>query len=113
MTTPLAQLADDFLADCRARGLKLKTINSAYAWALRGVFLPWCGEHGYSEPGQITARVLNRWTSDLHEKGGLRGKLSPHTIATYINSVNRFLVWAGREGEMATSADRWQGVLSR
>ena len=43
--TVLATLADDFLADCRARGLSVRTVE-AYEYPIRHEFLPWCAAQG-------------------------------------------------------------------
>jgi integrase/recombinase XerD len=49
----------------------------------------------------IDARVLGRWTTHLHEHGGRRGRLSPRSIASYVDAINFWLKWAHRQGEAA------------
>ncbi|MDQ6877417.1 MAG: hypothetical protein M3082_06905 [Candidatus Dormibacteraeota bacterium] len=38
----LGSLVEEYLADCRRRGLSPKTVDYAYGYTLRQVFLPWC-----------------------------------------------------------------------
>jgi integrase len=97
-TTSLSRLVDDYLADCRARGLSSKTIKLAYGYPLQHVLLPWCQARDINEPAQLDNRVLNRLTSELLETGGRRGKLSRYTVDTYVRNVNLFLRWCRREG---------------
>lgn len=99
-TMSLQRLVEDYLADCRARGLSPKTLRDAYGYPLQQVFLPWCTEQGLIEAGHLSSRTLNRFTSDLLERGGRRGPLSRHTVDTYVRNVNLFLNWARREGEI-------------
>lgn len=100
----LEGLADDYLAHCRAKGLSPKTIKDNYGYALKGVFLPWCANEGIRDPEQITSRVLDRFTADLLEHGGKRGPLSRHSIAGYVESVNWWLRWLHKEGELRADA---------
>ena len=71
---------EDYLAACRAKGLSPKTVKLAYGYPLRGVFLPWCAEEGLTEPGQLTSRLLERFSARLMERGGKRGPLSRDTV---------------------------------
>ncbi len=57
------------------------------------MFLPWATAEGITEPGQITSRVLDRYTSHLLEHGGKRGPLSRFSIASFVESVNWWLRW--------------------
>src|SRR5438309_2205342 len=41
VSSPLERLVDDYLANCRARGLSPRT-DRQYTYALRAVFLQWC-----------------------------------------------------------------------
>lgn len=95
----LRVLVDDYLADCRARGLSLKTIRDRYEWALVSIFLPWCADQGIEQPDQLTARVLSRFSGHLQQYGGKRGQLSPATVDTYVSTVNYWLAWARKMGE--------------
>lgn len=97
-TKPIRFLIEEYLADCRARGLSPKTIKDAYAYPLEHVLLPWCERQGISEPGQLNNRTLNRLTSELLEHGGKRKQLSRYTVDTYVRNVNLFLNWCRREG---------------
>ena len=99
-STPISKLVDDYLTNCRARGLSFKTIDDAYGRPLKHVFLPFCEREGISRPDQVNSRVLDRLGAELREKGGVRGELSPHSIHAYLRPVNSFLAWAGKEGEL-------------
>ena len=95
----LAVLVDDYLADCRARGLSPKTVKDAYGYPLRGVFLPFCAREGIVEVEQLSGRVMNRYSTELLEHGGTRGPLSRHSVHAYVRNVNLFLTWARKHGE--------------
>jgi integrase/recombinase XerD len=96
----LERLIDEYLAACRARGLAIRTVREAYRYPLYEVFLPFCAKEGIEEPGQVTSRVLDRLTTRLLDVGGRKGPLSKFTIASYVRSINVFLGWARREGEV-------------
>ena len=102
MSSPssLHRLVEDYLADCRARGLSPKTLRDAYGYPLQRVLLPWCEQQGLTEAAQLDARTLNRLTSDLLTRGGRRGPLSRYSVDTYVRNVNLFLGWCRREGEI-------------
>ncbi len=97
--TPLARLVDAYLLHCQAKGLSPATYKNAYAYPLRKVLVPFCGEEGIKEVGEITSRVLDRLAVRLEEVGGLRGALSPATRHAYLRATNHFLAWAKQEGE--------------
>ena len=99
-TSSLQRLIDEYLADCRARGLSPKTLKDAYGYPLHQVLLPWCERRGITEPRELDNRTLNALTSDLLEVGGRRGRLSRFTVDTYVRNVNLFLGWCRREGEI-------------
>lgn len=98
--TQLEQLAEDYLAWCRARGLSTKTVKFVYAYALQQVFLPFCAREGITSAAAVNRRVLDRFSTELLESGGRRGPLSKHSVHSYVRSVNSFLAWARREGEV-------------
>ena len=64
------------------------------------MFLPFCAEEGIDDPEQLTARALDRLTTRLLDVGGRRGALSKFTVASYVRSIDAFLSWARREGEV-------------
>ncbi len=97
--TSLHRLVEDYLADCRARGLSPKSLH-AYGYPLEQILLPLCERQGIAEPVSLDSRALNRFTSELLEKGGRRGALSRHSVASYVRSVNLFLGWCRQEGEI-------------
>jgi len=118
--TALARLVEDYLTSCRARGLSPKTINHAYAYPLRFVFLPWCARQGIDEAQQLTKRALDRFNAELLEQGGKKGPLSRWSVKTYLRVVDQFLNWAKAEGEginvnlqMPKTPRRLLDVLSR
>ena len=90
--TVLATLADDFLADCRARGLSVRTVE-AYEYPIRHEFLPWCAAQGIAEPSQLTAQLAGRFTTRLLDEGGKRGPLSRASVRSYVRSCRVFLAW--------------------
>ena len=98
--SPLAQAVDDYLASCRARGLSPRTVDGAYGYPLRHVFLPFCEERSIREISAITPRELDRLATGLMEREGRTGKhMSKHSVHAYMRAVNHFLGWAAEGGE--------------
>ncbi|MGH7641960.1 MAG: tyrosine-type recombinase/integrase [Candidatus Dormibacteria bacterium] len=97
----LTVLALDFLADCRARGLSIRTVE-AYDYPLRLEFLPWCAEEGISEPAQLTPQLVGRFTTRLLDQGGKRGPLSRASVRSYVRSARVFLGWVAKVDGGAT-----------
>jgi integrase len=98
--TSLERLARDYVDHCRARRLSGKTIDQVYRPRLERLFLPWCLREGVVEPDQVDQRVLDRFAAGLYERGGERkATLSPHTVSSYLRTINGFLSWARAEGE--------------
>ncbi len=100
--SPLVRLVDDYLSDCKARGLSPKSIRYGIGWPLREIFLPWCADNFITEVEQLDGRTLNRFSAHLSDHGGKRGKLAKASIWTYSKAVRRFLSWAKQEGEKVT-----------
>lgn len=98
--SPLRQLVEEYLASCRARGLSPRTVREAYGYPLHEVFLPFCAREGIAEPGQLTSRQMDKLTTELLDVGGRRGSLSKFTVNSYVGSINLFLRWARKEGEL-------------
>jgi len=92
--TEVMALADAFIADCRGRGLSLRT-TEMYDSTLRRVFLPWCVREGVTAPAQLTAPLVGRFTTQLLEEGGRRGPLSRATVRSYVRTTRGFLSWVG------------------
>ena len=46
--TLLSRLIEDYLAECRAKGLSRNTIEQSYGHPLRSILLPFCGHGGGS-----------------------------------------------------------------
>lgn len=94
-TNALELLVDDYLAHCLSVGRKRNTVEGAYGYPLRQVFLPWCAEHAVSEVAELTTRTIERYQADLLTKGGVRKSvLSPSTVHSYVRVVNQMLAWA-------------------
>lgn len=101
----LGVTVDDYLADCRARGLSLKTVEDNYRYALKQVLLPWLAAQRIDSLAEIDTRLLMRWQSDLLTLPGKRGRpVSRYSIEGWVKSVNSFLRWAKAQGEMAHEA---------
>jgi integrase/recombinase XerD len=98
--TAIARLIDDYLAHCRASGHSMKTIKDAYGRPLRNILLPFLAEQKITDPGRLNSRVMDRLSVKLHDEGGPRGPLSPHSIHAYMRAINSFLSWAHAEGEL-------------
>jgi integrase/recombinase XerD len=97
----LAVSIDDYLMDCRSRGLSVKSIDDNYAYALRERFLPWALSEGIEELDQVTNRVLLRWQDMLLHQPGRRGKpISRFSVRGWVRSLNTFLRWASKNGDM-------------
>jgi integrase len=105
--SPLEQLGRDYINHCRARRLSGKTIDQIYRPQLERLFLPWCQREGLTGVEQINQRALDRFAAGLLEQGGERkAALSPHTVSSYLRTVNGFLSWARSEGERVTARAR-------
>jgi integrase/recombinase XerD len=101
----LSLAIDDYLDDCRARGLSLKTVEDSYAYSLRTVLLPWLEAQGIDSARQIDSKVVMRWQADLLTLPGKRGTMiSRYTIRSWVGAVNMFLRWAKQNGEMTEAA---------
>ncbi|HEY8635524.1 MAG TPA: tyrosine-type recombinase/integrase [Candidatus Dormibacteraeota bacterium] len=98
--TPVARLVEDYLNDCRARGLSAKTIRTSYHYALNRVLVPFCEREGIGSLKDLDQRALNRLSTELLERGPSGRPLSRFSVASYLNAINLFLGWAGREGEL-------------
>jgi integrase len=91
---PLEILVDDYLAHCLSEGRKRNTVENAYGYPLRHVFLAWCGREGVTQPAELTRRTVERYQAELLTRGGVRGPLSPATVHAYVRVVNQMLAWA-------------------
>lgn len=91
-------LVQEYLADCRRRGLSPKTVDFAYGYPLRHVFLPWCLRADISDLRRLSDWLLDRFVGELLMKGGKEGPLARQSVITYIRTLNQFLAWASRAG---------------
>src|SRR5438874_11536049 len=89
--TAVAQLVEEYLDHCRAKGLSPRTVKTSYGYPLRSVLLPWCGREGITQPNGLTTRALARLTAELPERGRTLGQLSPHSFHAYTRPVHHFL----------------------
>jgi integrase/recombinase XerD len=94
----IGALVEEYLADCRRRGLSPKTVDFAYGYPLRHVFLPWCRRAGITDPASLSSWFLDRFVSELLLEGGKEGLLARQSVITYVRTVNQFLTWAARAG---------------
>jgi site-specific recombinase XerD len=101
--SPLAALADAFLADCRARGLSIRTVEW-YRDTLRREFLPWCARENITDPAQLTPALVGSYTARLLDVDGPRGPLSRATVRGYVRAVRVLLGWAEKEGGATVGA---------
>lgn len=110
----IEESVEDYLAECRARGLRVATVNDAYGWPLRRLWVPWCREHDVVDVAQVTQAVVNRFTADVRDRRRSNGELlSPHSVRSYGVVVSRWLSWAHREGLMEARAKVPRGRVSR
>lgn len=101
--SPLEALADAFLADCRARGLSIRTVEW-YRDTLRREFLPWCVSENITDPAQLTPALVGSYTARLLDVDGPRGPLSRSTVRGYVRAVRVFLGWTEKEGGATVGA---------
>ena len=97
--SPLPRSVEENLTSCKARGLSPKTVNQAYGWPLRSVFLPWDEEEGLRTPADVTPRAWERLAANQLERPGRKGTLSRHSVHAYLRGVNHWSRWAKLEGE--------------
>ncbi len=102
----LEQEVEDFLADCRARGLSLKTIRDGYGYPLRNVLVPWAQRNQVISVSDLDQRALNRFSTELQER-----PLSKHSVNSYLRAVRQLLNWAQRQG--VAGGDRPQLTRTR
>jgi len=98
--SPLSRLVDDYLNHCEARGLAPRTLENNYGYALREVFLRWCGEEEIDDVSLLNGRVLDRFTTSLLRRRPRHGgAISKHTVHSYVRPVRQMLTWASQVGE--------------
>ena len=113
----LDQEVEDFLLDCRARGLSRKTLNDGYGYPLRRRLVPWAREAGLGTAAQLDQGQINQFSRDLLEQ---LPHLSPHSVNSYLRAVRQFLNWAQKRGlagpdrpQLARTRKRVVDTLSR
>ena len=96
----VADLVDDYLSSCRARGLSVRTLENSYGFALNRIFLPWCRREGVATTDDLSQSTLDRFTTDLLSLQSERGKpLSRASVHSYVRPVRQLLAWAEARGE--------------
>jgi integrase/recombinase XerD len=115
--TLLARSIDDYLADVKARKRRAKTLHY-YEAVLTKQFLPFCMKAGVSDLAHVDQKLVDKWTTNLGERlaehpDGKRDHLSIHTVHSYERTVNQFLRWARREGEITRDVKAQQPRLPR
>jgi integrase/recombinase XerD len=104
-TESIAQLVEDYLLSARARGCAPATVNGAYGFPLRKIFLPWCGERGIQSLAACDARTIDAFSAFLLERRGQWGKpLSRHSIHSYARAVRTFFTWCNGHGHEVEAA---------
>ena len=63
LPTPLERLVDDYLINCRARGLSPRT-DEQYSYSL-GILLRWCATQGITTLAELDRRAFDRYTTWL------------------------------------------------
>jgi integrase/recombinase XerD len=97
--TPLEQLVADFLAHNRPKWSE-HSYSGVYQPRLERIWLPWCRKAGVKTIEQVTQKVIDNWTGDMLKNGGARGPLSRTSVNSYSRTVNVFLNWARKEGDL-------------
>ncbi len=96
--TPLERLVDDYLMNCRARGLSPRT-DEQYSYSLR-ILLKWCQSERITRLAELDRSTFDRYTTWLLSRTNRDGKqVSKHGVHTRIRPVRLLLNWASREGE--------------
>lgn len=99
--SPLEKLVDEYLIHCRARRLSKRTIEQVYRPVLRRTFLRWAKDEGLTEIAQVDQRAMDRFQVRLLDEPGPSGRpLAPASVHSYVRTVNSFLGWAKKEGEV-------------
>lgn len=100
VATPLERLVQEYLDNCRARGLSPRTVEDNYAPSLERVFLPWCAGNGIRQIADLDRRACDRFSAELLTRVGRYGTtLTKHSVHTYLRPVRQLISWAEREGE--------------
>lgn len=101
--SPLERLVDDYLVNCRARGLSPRT-DEQYSYAIRNVFLKWCDAEEITRLEQLDRRAFDRFTSTLLARRNRYGNpITKHAVHSFIRPVRLLLNWASREGEQVSA----------
>ncbi len=76
----IESLVEEYLADCRRRGLSPKTVDFAYGYPLRHVFHPWCLRTGVRDLRRLSDWHIDRFVGELLVKGGKEGPLARQSV---------------------------------
>jgi site-specific recombinase XerD len=102
----IGSLVEEYLADCRRRGLSTNTVDYAYGYPLRHVFLHWCSCVGIGDPRRLTSWLLDRFVGELLIQGGKAGPVARQSVITYVRTFNQLLAWAARAGALDAPRER-------
>jgi site-specific recombinase XerD len=94
--TSNAELVNEFLAHCKAKGLSPRTYRDAYGYPLTRVLLPFCERQAITNLDQLDGRALDRLASELYDRDP---PLSKASVKSYLKSVNQLLSWWEKETE--------------
>jgi len=98
--TPIERLVEDYLSNCAARGLSLRTVDKDYGYSLHSRFLPWCRSEGIQSLDDLDRRAVDRFSTFLLSHRKEDGQpLSKYSVHTYIRPVRQMLTWAKEIGE--------------
>lgn len=98
-SSALERLVDDYLTNCKARGLSPRTVSTCYGHVLNRVFLPWCRSQSIEDVSALDGRAVDRFTSWLLTRERDGKPLSRHTVHSYVRPVRQMLTWAEHVGE--------------
>ena len=84
--TTTQQALDDFLQDCEARGLSVKTLS--YYQQQVGKLVTWLAQQGVTELGSVTTDDLRRYLVHLRKSG-----IAPASQHAGARAVRAWLNW--------------------
>jgi integrase/recombinase XerD len=103
-STELQELADDWFADSRARGLSRRSLDMAQAVLMNKTngLLPWAAARGVTTAQELDQGLLDRLSAYLiDEHLTPQGKpLSRESVRTYMRTVRSFVKWAQKRGRL-------------
>jgi integrase/recombinase XerD len=92
--SPLAELADDWLAEVKIERSP-RTVAS-YEWPVRRLLIPFAEREGVTTLAKIDQKMLNRLSQELTDNPTNGKPLSPSSKASYLRQINVFLRWGAQ-----------------